>query len=61
MWEYSLYHSKFDSAGNASHRDMPQHEVVPGPKLLQWELDEFVEDIKEIKSDWDKLVNQQHV
>nr|CAB3233592.1 carnitine O-palmitoyltransferase 1, liver isoform [Phallusia mammillata] len=57
MWEYGLYHAQYDSSGNATHRNIPQHTVIPVPQRLQWELNDFEDDIADMKSDWDKLAD----
>jgi len=57
MHEYCLYHSKYDISGNAVDGGRRKHKSVAQPQLLEWNLNEFTDEIAEVKTDWDKLVS----
>ncbi|XP_078486895.1 carnitine O-palmitoyltransferase 1, liver isoform [Ciona intestinalis] len=55
MWEYTLFHGKYDIHGDPVDPRPPTHPTLHDPRQLKWELTEFEDEISEIKTEWDKL------
>ena len=58
--EHFYYHARYDSDGNATHRGQATHSVVESPKLVQWNLSEFQDDISSCLTDWKTRVGEVH-
>uniref|UniRef100_H2Z317 Choline/carnitine acyltransferase domain-containing protein n=1 Tax=Ciona savignyi TaxID=51511 RepID=H2Z317_CIOSA len=57
MLEYALFHSKYDADGNPADPVHRSHPSIDQPKPILWELDEYDEDITELKKEWGRLAN----